>query len=199
VTLSGPSRLFEAAAAGDVERVRAELAARLAVDGRDSQGRTPLMLAAEGGHAAVLRALLDAGADVNAKDAREDTAYVFAALGNHPEAVGVLLDAGADRVGTKQFGGTPLIAVSERGYVEVVREILKRPNIPVNHVNNLGWTALIEAVILGDGGPRYQEIVRMLLAAGADRQIADRAGKTPLQLAEEKGYREIAAILASTR
>ncbi len=199
VTLSSPTRLLEAAAAGDVERVRAQLAARTPVDSRNEQGKTALMLAAEGGHTAVVRLLLEAGAEVSANDAREDTAYALAALGNHPETVGVLLDAGADRVGTKAFGGTPLIAVSERGYVEVVREILKRPNIPVNHVNNLGWTALIEAVILGDGGPRHQEIVRLLLAAGADASITDRAGKTPLTLARERGYSEIASIIEGTR
>ncbi len=199
VTLGSPARLLEAAAEGELERVRAQLARKIPVDSRDAQGKTALMLAAQGGHTAIVRVLLAAGAEVSAKDARDDTAYYFAALANHPETVGVLLDAGADRVGTKAFGGTPLIAVSERGYVEVVREILKRPNIPVNHVNNLGWTALIEAVILGDGGPRHQEIVRLLLAAGADAGIADRAGKTPLTLAREKGYAEIVRILEGGR
>lgn len=199
VTAAGPVQLLQSAAAGDIDRVRAQLAANVEVDSRDAQGRTALRLAAEAGHTAVVRLLLDAGADVSAQDTSGDTAYYAAALANHPETVGVLLDAGADRVGTRKFGGTPLIAVSERGYVEVVREIVKRPNIPVNHINALGWTALIEAVILGDGGPRHQEIVRLLLSAGADPAIADRAGKAPLTLAREKGYTEIARILEGTR
>lgn len=36
----------------------------------------------------------------------------------------------------------------------------------VNHVNSLGWTALLEAVILGGGSTRYQDVVRILLDAG---------------------------------
>ena len=38
----------------------------------------------------------------------------------------------------------------------------------MDHVNNLGWTALIEAVILGDGGARHTRIVAALIKAGAD-------------------------------
>ncbi|MFD1733280.1 hypothetical protein ACFSC4_22260 [Deinococcus malanensis] len=46
----------------------------------------------------------------------------------------------------------------------------------MNHVNHLGWTALLEAVILGDGGKVHTEIVRELLIHGADRSIGDREG-----------------------
>jgi ankyrin repeat protein len=68
-------------------------------------------------------------------------------------------------------------------------------DIDVNHVNDLGWTALLEAVILGDGGDRHQQIVRILLGAGADRTIPDRDGVTPLEHARRKGYAAIARIL----
>jgi len=66
---------------------------------------------------------------------------------------------------------------------------------PLDHINNLGWTALIEAVILGDGGPRHQQTVRHLVEAGADKAIADRQGVTPLDHARARGYGEIIAIL----
>src|SRR5687767_11019684 len=98
---------------------------------------------------------------------------------------------------TNRFGGTALIPASDRGHVGVVRELL-RTEIPVDHVNRLGWTALLEAVILGDGGPVHQRIVRMLVAARADRELADRNGVTPLEHARRRGYAEIARILERT-
>ena len=67
--------------------------------------------------------------------------------------------------------------------------------IDVDHVNDLGWTALLEAVILGDGGERHQQIVRILLDAGADRSIGDKDGVTALEHARAKGYAAIARIL----
>jgi ankyrin repeat protein len=89
-----------------------------------------------------------------------------------------------------------VIPASERGHVDYVRRVV-RTGIDVDHVNDLGWTALLEAVILGDGGPRHQEIVRILLAAGANRSIADKNGVTAAEHARRKGYREIAAILST--
>jgi uncharacterized protein len=107
-----------------------------------------------------------------------------------------LLPAHPDLAVRNRFGGVSLIQASERGHVEYVRRVVQT-GIDVNHVNDLGWTALLEAVILGDGGPRHQEIVRILVAAGADRSIADQNGVTALQHAQRKGYREIAAILST--
>ena len=74
---------------------------------------------------------------------------------------------------------------------ETVR-ILLATDIDIDHVNDLGWTALIEAVILGDGGPVFQEIVGLLVDAGA-KSIPDRDGNTPLDHARQRGYAEIAA------
>jgi ankyrin repeat protein len=162
---------------------------------RDEAGRTALFAASQRGHIEIARALLAAGADVNIADLTANTPYYVAALGRHADLTGVLLDAGADRVGTRAYGGTPLIAIAERGWVDVAREILKRPDIPVDHVNNLGWTALIEAIILGSGGRDHQEIVRLLLAYGANPNIADGLGRSPLTLARERGYREIVRML----
>ena len=187
--------LIDAAGAGDLAAVRAQISARANLNAQDDAGRTALFHAAQRGHIEVARALLAAGADVNIPDRAADTPYYVAALARHAELTGILLDAGADRVGTKAYGGTPLIAIAERGWVDVAREILKRPRIPVDHVNNLGWTALIEAIILGRGGPNHQEIVRMLLAYGANPNIPDGQRRSPLTLARERGYTEIVRLL----
>ncbi len=93
-----------------------------------------------------------------------------------------------------RFGGVSVIPASERGHVEYVRRVVST-GIDVNHVNRLGWTALLEAVLLGDGGARHQEIVRILLGAGADASIADREGVTALDHAGRLGFGEIARIL----
>lgn len=188
-------RLFDAARSGDVAAIRDLVATGAPVDARNAAGQTPLIVAAEADQTAAARVLLELGADAKAADTEGETAYPFAALNNNPELVGVLLDNGADRIGTKRFGGTPLIAASDRGFVEVVRAILARPGIPVDHVNNLGWTALLEAVILGDGGPAHTEIVGLLIDAGADVNLADREGVTPLEHARRRGYRQMITLL----
>ena len=97
---------------------------------------------------------------------------------------------------TSPYDGTALIAAAHLGHVDVVR-VLIDAGAPLDHVNNLGWTALLEAVILGDGGPRHLAVLRMLVAAGAAVDLADRQGRTPLDHARARGYAEMIAILES--
>jgi hypothetical protein len=78
--------------------------------------------------------------------------------------------------------------------VETVRELL-RTAIAIDHVNHLGWTALLEAVILGDGGAAHTEIVRLLVARGANVDRADRDGVTALAHARRRGYTDMIDIL----
>jgi ankyrin repeat protein len=92
------------------------------------------------------------------------------------------------------YNGTGLIRAGERGYAEICRRLL-RAGIDKDHVNRLGWTALLEAVMLGDGGPDHVATVRVLVEGGVDTSIADGEGVTPLEHAERLGYDEIARIL----
>ena len=108
-----------------------------------------------------------------------------------------LLPAQPDLTIRNRYGGVSIIPASERGHVDYVRRVVST-GIDVDHVNDLGWTALLEAVILGDGGPRHQEIVRILLEAGADPGLADRNGVTALEHARSKGQDEVVEILEST-
>jgi hypothetical protein len=121
-------------------------------------------------------------------------AVTIAAVNDDVATMRAALDAGNRATNTTSpYDGTALIAASHLGHVEVVRELIRR-RAPLDHVNNLGWTALIEAVVLGDGGPRHRAIVRMLLDAGADPSIGDRSGTTPRGLAMQRGYTEMAAL-----
>jgi hypothetical protein len=186
--------LIEAARAGDAPRVEALLGEGAKPTARDGNGATALIAAAYGGHNAIARRLIAAGAEVNAEDRTPQGALMIACVRGNVELVRIMVAAGADVNASNQYGGNCIIPAAERGHVEVVREMLKT-KIRVNHVNRLGWTALLEAIILSDGGPRHQEIVALLLAHGADPNIADSHGMTPLAHARRRGYREIEAML----
>jgi ankyrin repeat protein len=142
------------------------------------------------------RALIADGADVNAKDATEQSAYLIATseVGDDPALLELTLRNGADVDAKDSYNGTGLIRAAERGFPRIVRRLLATP-IAVDHVNRLGWTALLEAIILGEGGPRHSETVRLIVAAGADLELADADGVTPLAHAERRGFDAIAAIL----
>ncbi|HRE22058.1 MAG TPA: ankyrin repeat domain-containing protein, partial [Rhabdaerophilum sp.] len=130
----------------------------------------------------------------NAKDSIDDSPFLYAGAEGRIEILRLALAHGADLASTNRYGGTALIPACHHGHVEAVYMLLKT-KIAIDHINNLGWTALLEAVILGDGGPIYVEIVDALVHAGADARITDRGGVTPLIHARQRGFAEIAAIL----
>jgi uncharacterized protein len=142
------------------------------------------------------RRLIEAGADVNAEDDSEQSAYLIATseVGDRPELLELTLANGADVNARDRYDGTGLIRAADRGHLEIVRRLL-RTGVEKEHVNRLGWTALLEAVILGGGDRRHTEVVRALVEAGADPSIADREGVTALEHAERRGYAEMARIL----
>src|SRR5690606_40686390 len=107
----------------------------------------------------------------------------------------VLLAGGASaRLVTSRYDGTALIAAAHLGHEGVVRQLIAA-GAPLDHVNNLHWTALIESIVLGDGGPRHQATLQALIQAGARLDLRDRNGQTPLALARAHGHRAIVALL----
>lgn len=193
--------LLDAARRGDAAAVGAALAAGAAVEARDEQLRTPLLLAVLGDHLAAAGLLVAAGADPNAPDHREDSPWLVTGVTGSVRMMRLLLPAGPDPKQLNRFGGTSLIPAAERGHTAYVRAVLAETGTDVDHVNRLGWTALLEAVILGDGGPRHEEVVAVLLAAGADPLLTDRDGVTPYEHAARRGFAGMARILraAGTR
>jgi ankyrin repeat protein len=187
---------LHAAAADDDDAAIARLAAEGAdLDGRDGHGRTPLMVAAHGRNHAALRALIAAGADLNALDGARYDVLTIAAVNDDLETLELAIAAGADTgLVTSPYDGTALIAAAHLGHHRVVERLIAG-GAPLDHVNNLAWTALIEAIVLGDGGPDHQACVRHLLAAGADPNLADGQGVRPLSLARRAGYKAIATLL----
>ena len=186
--------LLEAAANGDAARVRDLIAQGAPLEARDAQGNTPLLRATQGNHAQAAGALIAAGADVNAQNRMQDSAYLLAGAQGYREILELALAHGADLKSTNRYGGTALIPACERGHVEVVKRLLQA-GVDPNHVNRLGWTGLLEAIILSDGGPRHQAIVALLIEGGADVNLPDGDGRTPLQHARQRGQAEIVQML----
>ena len=192
---AGYSGLFAAAARGDAVEIARLAATGADVRARDDKGRTPLIVAAFASQREAMRALVAAGADPNAQDGdRYDIVTIAAVANDLPALREALALGGSARNVTSRYDGTALIAAAHLGHVEVVRELI-RANAPLDHVNNLGWTALIESVVLGDGGPNHAATLEALVKAGANVNLADRRGASPLQLARSRGYRGMAAIL----
>lgn len=187
--------LISAAERGSLDEVASLLTAGADVDQRDSRGRTAVMAATHANRPEVVQLLIDAGADVDLQDDRKDNVFLYAGAEGLLEILRLAVRAGASTKLFNRYGGSALIPACERGHVEVVREILETTDVDVNHVNNLGWTGLLEAIILSDGGPRHQEIVKLLLEHGADIGIPDKDGVTPLEHARARRMVEIERML----
>ena len=190
--------MIEAAARGDRDEVERLIADGASIEASDANGRTALVAAAYGNHVEVAEELVAAGADVNAQDATQQSAYLIATseVGDDPRLLELTLANGADVDAKDSYNGTGLIRAADRGYTMIVRRLLET-DIDVDHVNRLGWTALLEAVILGGGDAEHVDVVRILVDAGVETEIGDANGVTALEHARSNGYDEMIEILAA--
>jgi ankyrin repeat protein len=188
-------QLLQATQREDKETVLKLLQQGADINVRDAQGQTSLMIATYQHNTDMVKTLLQAGADVNIRDNNKANPLLHSAAQGWLDILRLAIEAHADTALTNRFGGISIIPASERGHVEIVRELLTRTSINVNHINNLGWTALLEAIILSNGGKAHQQIVQLLVDHGADVNLADPDGVTPLKHARERGFIEIERIL----
>ncbi|MCW5690470.1 MAG: ankyrin repeat domain-containing protein [Pseudolabrys sp.] len=187
--------LHAAAAAGDAAAIDKLVKDGAPLEARDSGGRTPLHVAVHLKKADAARALIRLGADANALDAQAYDIVTIAAVADDVAMLKLSLEAGCKATNiTSPYHGTALIAAAHLGHDEVVRMLIAA-KAPLDHVNNLGWTALIESIVLGQGGARHTATLKALVEAGANVNIADRSGATPLTLTKNRGYADMVAIL----
>jgi ankyrin repeat protein len=189
--------LHAAAASGDAAEIEKLVKAGATIDARDAHARTPLHVAVFLGKQDAARTLMRLGADANALDAQKYDIVTIAAVLDDVPMLKVALANGCKATNiTSPYQGTALIAAAHLGHDEVVR-ILIAAQAPLDHVNNLGWTAVIESIVLGDGGRRHVATLKALIDAGADINLADRSGDTPLTLARRRNYAQMAAMLTA--
>jgi ankyrin repeat protein len=190
---AGPA-LIDAAAAGRADEVGRLIVAGAPLEAQDSQGRSALLLAVAENHATTAKALLDAGASPNTQAANRDTPWLLAGALGRAEIIAAMLPRKPDLTIRNRYGGNALIPACERGHVEAVK-LLLTSGIDLDHVNDLGWTCLLEIVILGDGGTRHQQVAKLVLDAGANPSLADKDGVSPLSHARQRGQRAVAALI----
>lgn len=191
--------LHAAAAQGDtaaLQRLLAGPGATALANARDAHGRTPLHVATFARQREAIRALAKAGAGLDLLENDRYDAVTIAAVADDEETLALLLSLGAStKQVTSRYDGTALIAAAHLGHDGVVRQLIAA-GAPLDHVNNLHWTALIESIVLGNGGPRHQATLKALVKAGASQALTDRQGNTPLQLARQRGYDAMAQMLS---
>ena len=187
--------LHAAAAKGDAAEIERLIAAGQSPNAQDAHSRTPLHVAAHFGHQPAAAALLKGGANPNALDAQKYDIVTIAAVNNDVAMLKLALAGGTNpKAITSPYDGTALIAAAHLGHAEVVG-VLIAAGAPLDHVNNLGWTALMESIVLGNGGKAHTDTLEALVKAGANLNIADRQGETPLAHAKSRRYAEMVRIL----
>ncbi|RXJ49675.1 ankyrin repeat domain-containing protein [Gelidibacter gilvus] len=191
------SSLLKAVSEKDATLVAKILSSNPDLEIRDNKGRTPLMVATYNADGKIAELLISAGADVNAQDDLLNSPHLYAGASGDLSILKMSLNHGAKFDIYNRYGGTALIPAAEKRHLEVVKILTEIPDYPIDHVNNLGWTALMEAIILGATGETQVAIVKVLVDAGADVNIADNDGVTPLQHAKNRNMDKIAKILVA--
>ncbi len=186
--------LHAAALSGDLPATERLIGSGTALDAVDGSGQTALLIAVQNNQIDIAKALIAAGANINIQAANKDTPWLMAGASGRTEIIAAMIPVGPDFSIRNRFGGNALIPACERAHVETIK-LLLTTKIDINHINNLGWTCLLEIVILGDGGPRHQEAARLVLAAGADPNLADKNGVTPLAHARANGQTVVAKLI----
>jgi ankyrin repeat protein len=187
--------LHAAAHKGDVAQIEKLVAAKADLNARDPYGRTPVHVASFARQRDAIRALAKAGAELQLLESDRYDGVTIASVADDEETLRTLLALGASaKLTTSRYDGTALIAAAHLGHDGVVRQLIAA-GAPLDHVNNLHWTAVIESIVLGNGGPRHQSTLKALVDARANLQLTDRQGTTPLQLARSRGYAEMVKVL----
>lgn len=188
--------LIEAVEQQNEKQVKELLTQSVEVDAQNDKGETPLLIATHQNNIEIAKALIDAGADINKQDAIQDSPYLYAGAQGKTEILAYMLaHREPDQAVVNRYGGNALIPAAEKGHLDNVKQLLEDGRADIDHQNNFGYTALIEAVALTDGSPLYQDIVAELLKYDANTELRDNNDKTALDYANEKGYTEIEALL----
>jgi ankyrin repeat protein len=188
VTHDGVSAIHYAAALPELDFAKLLLDNGAPVDSEDKDGATPLMYAACMRNAALAQYLIGRGASIGHANKVGETALHYAAAAGDPALVALLLPGGASPDAAAATG-TPLMAASRRGCLEVVDMLLAAGADPCSRMPN-GVTALHEAV-----GADNERVAGRLLQAGVPADCTTGSGLTPLQIAAAHGDGNLIRLL----
>jgi len=144
VARGAPLTIFEACAAGELERVEQRLDADgLAIAAYSDDGWTPLHLAAFFGHPKVVEILLARGADARARSHNPtgNTPLHAALAGNHKMVAGLLVGAGCDVNAADAAGWRPLHLAASNNNLELLKQLIAQ-GADVTAPNGEGLTPL---------------------------------------------------------
>lgn len=191
------TKIVQAVEKNNLKLVEQELQKGMNVNTVDTKNRSLLLIATNNQNQEMAELLVKHGANVNQQADNLDSPFLYAGASGQTQLVKLFIENGARFDIFNRYYGSALIPACERGHVQTVYLLANTKNFPINHINRLGWTGLMEAVILGDGSKKYQQIIQILKDAGADMNIPDHDGVTPLQHAERRGFKEIISIIKS--
>ncbi|XP_064457287.1 ankyrin repeat domain-containing protein 17-like isoform X2 [Ornithodoros turicata] len=159
-------------------------------------GISPLMLAAMNGHTAAVKLLLDNGSDINAQiETNKNTALTLACFQGRQEVVALLVDRKANVEHRAKTGLTPLMEAASGGYVEVGRVLLdKGADVNAPPVPSSRDTAL---TIAADKG--HYAFVELLIKKGAQIDVKNKKGSSPLWLACNGGHLDVVQLLVAAQ
>lgn len=188
---------FEAIAKNDLTQVNMFIKRGIDVNQKDEDGQTALMIATMNNHPKIVKILLENKADVDAygKHAVDRNPINYASAYGLTDIVTILIEYKPNMMLLNAYGGTPLIPACEEGHYEVAKLLLEKTNVNVNHINNLGYTAIYEVVFTKGRSPIYVDIAKLLIKHGANINIPDKDGNTPLAIAKKNNLNDLVTLL----
>lgn len=187
--------LLEATSQENLPEIQQLLANGASVDTVNEKGESGLLVATHRNNVQMAELFLTYHANVNLQDEIQDSPFLYAGAEGRTEILTKMVSHQPNTRLTNRFGGNALIPAAEKGHLENVRLLLEKTDVEVNHINTPGWTALLEAIVYTNGDENQQQIIQTLLDYGADPNLADSQGVTPIQHAKKRGFQEIVSIL----
>lgn len=131
-----------AAEQGNSDGLKSCLDKKVDINATNREGRTAIIIASLNKHYDCVSLLISAGADINKQDQTCFNPFLIGCLNNDLTLLRTVLPANPDLNCLTRFGGVGITPACEKGHVEIVRELLMRTDINVNHTNFVGWTPL---------------------------------------------------------
>lgn len=177
---------------------------------QNSQKKTLLYLATEANNLEMVDLLLNKGALVdfpfdkkgevdeqNVPDVIDPTPLLYAGAHGQTAIINRLIRENPNLEIRNHYGGNALIPAAEKGHYETAKLLLEKTDIDIDFINYLGWTALLEVVILSKDRDMQLKMTKLLLDFEASISIPDKDGKDALVHAKEKQNIKLVELLES--